>query len=95
VEPRLRPLTVAGDGPRLVRALRAVVLAGPGASVFPAKGVTVVAPPRTLPGLVQFGLLVFFGVPLTALLHVAWAWRRWRVSRRFPAAAGTAGRPPR
>lgn len=57
-------------------------------TVQPAEGVAIVAAPSGLPGLVWFGLLVYFGVPLAA----AWAaLRELLIARRDPGSTGARG----
>lgn len=70
-----RALSHAADAPFLGEAAILHFL-----TVQPVSGVPIVAPQRTLSGLVLFGLFVYFGVPLAAVARVLVLWRRWRAA---------------
>jgi hypothetical protein len=81
-----RTLSHAADAPFLGEAAILHFL-----TVQPVSGVALVAPRYQLSGLVAFGLLVYFGVPLAALLGLVRSFRRWRATSS--AGAGSRGTP--
>ena len=80
-----RALSHAADAPFLGEAAILDFL-----TVQPAPGVAIVAPDYRVSGLVLFGLFVFFGVPLAALIQFLAKWRRFTSSRgaRSPGTPG-------